>query len=271
MLLSYAVITKTFIFRSTRIALLYALLLSPVQASTTILPEAVKNTTPEYVVIQPSDVVTFSSETAASILNLNVREGSKFLKGDILLVLDCRLQKAELQKANAQYTATNLAQNSAEKLKKFGSISELELVKARADATIAKSEVDKFNAIVEKCMIKAPFNGAVSEIMVHPMESVKPGDPLLKIVNTENLEFEIQIPSKWLKWLKVGTTFQVKINETGNDVTAKVSRIDPQIESISQTIKITGMIEHPDSSLLPGMSGEAFFPDNPDQSYKART
>ncbi|MDR3491413.1 MAG: efflux RND transporter periplasmic adaptor subunit [Gammaproteobacteria bacterium] len=224
--------------------------------------------TPEYVVIQPSDIATFSSETAASIAELNVREGSQFKKGDVLVKLDCRLQQAELEKAQAQSKTATLAEESAIKLKSYGSISELELVKAHSDAAIAKAEVDKFNAIVEKCIIKAPFSGSVAEIMVHPLETVKPGDPLLKIMNTENLEFEIQIPSNWLKWLKIGSLFYVHINETNKNVAVNVIRIDPQIESISQTIKITGSIPHPDASLLPGMSGQAIFPDNPDQKNK---
>jgi len=226
--------------------------------------------TPQYVIIQPSDVVTFSSETGASILKLNVREGSPFQQGDVLLQMDCRLQQAELDKASAQLQSSTLAYQSALKLKKFGSISELEEVKAKSDALMAKAEVDKYASVVDKCIIKAPFTGAVSELMVHPFETVKPGDPLLRIVNTQNLEFEVQIPSKWLDWLKIGDAFNVKINETNKTVTAKVTRIDPQIESISQTIKITGTIPHPDKTLLPGMSGQAIFTTNPDLNEAKR-
>ena len=220
--------------------------------------------TPEYVVIKSSDQVTYSSETAASILELNVKEGSHFKTGDVLLKLDCRIQSAELAKAIAQANSANLAEQSAQKLKSYGSISELELVKARSDAAIARAEVSKLNAIVEKCIIKAPFNGSVAQLMVHPLESVKPGDPLMKVMNTENLEFEIQVPSNWLQWLKVGSKFYVHLNEINKKVTVEVIRIDPEIESVSQTIKITGQITQPDPSLLPGMSGQAIFPDNPE-------
>jgi membrane fusion protein (multidrug efflux system) len=223
------------------------------------------NNTPEYVVIQPSDIVTFSSETTASVAELNVREGSQFKKGDILLTLDCRIQQAELDKAVAQFSTAEIAFRGALKLKGFGSISELELIKAKSDAAIAKAEVEKLKTIVEKCTIKAPFNGAVSQLMVHSLETVKTGDPLLKIINTENLEFEIQIPSRWLKWLTIGSNFTVHINETNETVAATVTRIDPQIESISQTIKITGVVSQPNKSLLPGMSGQAIFKDNPEQ------
>lgn len=217
--------------------------------------------TPEYVIIRASDQTTFSSETAASVLNIPIKEGSHFQTGETLLRLDCRLQQAELNKALAQQAATKMAQISAKKLQSYGSISEFELVKATADAQIANADVDKLRAIVDKCVIKAPFNGAVAELMVHSHESVKPGDPLLKIVGSDNLEFEMQVPSCWLSWLKIGTDFKVHINENNSIISAKITKINPQIESVSQTVKVIATITPANPNLLPGMSGQAIFPN----------
>lgn len=220
--------------------------------------------TPEYVIIRSNNQITFSSETTSSVAKIWVKEGSRFVKNDILLELDCRIQQAELSKAVAQQRATNLAEASAQKLKKYDSISDFELVKADADAKIADAEVSKLKAIVEKCTIKAPFNGAVADLMVHDFETVRQGDPLLKIISMDNLEFDIQIPSVWLKWLHVGSIVNVHINEIQKNITATINRINPLIEPISQTVKIIAAISPTDTAaLLPGMSGQASFPDNP--------
>lgn len=215
--------------------------------------------TPGYVIIRPKDQVTFSSETAASVSNIAVKESSSFQKGDTLLELDCRLPKAELKKVQAQQAAAKVARDAAKKLQSYGAISDFEVVKAVSDEQIANAEVDKLNAIVDKCVIKAPFNGSVSEVMVHEHESVKPGDPLVKIVNTENLEFEMQIPSCWLSSLHLGSTFKVHINETNKDIPAEITKVNPEIEPISQSVKIIATITTPDPTLLPGMSGQAVF------------
>lgn len=217
--------------------------------------------TPEYVLIQSSAPVTYSSETAASVAELNVKEGSHFKMNDILLTLDCRIQKAELEKAKAEAAAADIAQKGAKRLQSYGSISEIEFIKAMSQAKIAKADVDKLSAIVDKCVIKAPFNGAVAQLIVHPLETVKPGDPLIKIVDLDNLEVVIQVPSKWLQWLKVGTKFYIQLNEINNKVSAHVIMINPEIDSVSQTVKITGQINSTDVNLLPGMSGQAIFPD----------
>lgn len=222
-----------------------------------------ESTIPEYVILRPSDQVTFSSETTASVAKINVKEGSSFKTGDILLTLDCRVQDTDLKKADAQKQVADVTFKSAQKLKAYGSISELELAQASAQKQIAQAEVDKLTAIVEKCVIKAPFNGAVAGLLVYTHETVKPGDPLVKIVNTENLVFELQVPSSWLSWLQIGSPFYVKINETKKLIPAKIKKINPQVDSVSQTVKITGEITQPDISLRPGMSGQAHFTDNP--------
>jgi multidrug efflux pump subunit AcrA (membrane-fusion protein) len=49
--------------------------------------------TPEYVILQPIDEATFSSETSASVEKILVKEGSYFQAGDILLELDCRSRR----------------------------------------------------------------------------------------------------------------------------------------------------------------------------------
>jgi membrane fusion protein (multidrug efflux system) len=220
--------------------------------------------TPEYVIIRSSDQATFSSETSARVALLPIKEGSYFKSGDILLEMDCREQQAELKKAKAQQQAMNEAQKSAEKLQSYGSISEFELIKAQSDAAMSNAEVDKLKAIVDKCTLKAPFNGAVAELMVHAHETVKPGDPLMRIVNTDNLELQMQVPSAWLQWIRIGTKFNVHVSEINKSIAATVTKINPQIDSVSQTVKIIGIITENDPELRPGMSGQAIFPNNPD-------
>ena len=221
---------------------------------------------PEYVVIQPTEQVTYSSETSASVAKIAVKEGSPFRSGDTLIKLDCRVQDAELKKAVAQQDVSNMAFTSAKKLRTYRSISDLEYEQAKAQKDIANAEVDKLEAIVEKCTIKAPFNGSVAKLMVHMHETVKPGDPLLKIVSTDNLDFVLQIPSSWLAWLHLDSLINVHINEIDKSVAVKVAKINPEIDSVSQTVKIFAKQTTPDPALLPGMSGQASFPDKPVQS-----
>ncbi len=223
---------------------------------------------PEYVIIRSNEETMFSSETTGQVILLPVKEGSAFTKGDTLLKLDCRLQEAELAKAKAEQEATSKAMESAKKLKGYGSISEFEYIKAKSEADATNANVQKLKVTVEKCTVIAPFTGGVAEIKVHLYETVKPGDPLLKVVNTENLTFELQVPSQWLSWLHIDSAFSVHINDINKTIPAKVTLINPEIEPISQTVKIVGLISPPNPLLRPGMTGQAIFTDNPEKTWK---
>jgi membrane fusion protein (multidrug efflux system) len=216
---------------------------------------------PIYVMVHSRNNTTFSSETTATIRFISSREGDNFQAGSTLIEFDCRVSQAELKKALAQEQFAKSAYKSATKLQSYGSISESELIKAKSEAEIASSEVEKLTAIIDKCTIKAPYNGAVSESLVQVGETVKPGDPLIKTVNIDNLELQMQIPSTWLRWLHIGSEFKVTITELNKTFSAKVEKINPEINSVSQTVKIVGILSSPESGLLPGMSGQATFPE----------
>jgi len=216
-------------------------------------------TTPIYVMVHAIENTTFSSETIGTLAFIAVKEGDTFNRNDVLLEFDCRIPNADLKKVAAQEHIAQSALESAKKLEYYGSISITELIKAQSEEEMAKADVEKLTAVVDKCKIKAPYTGSVSQLMVHAGETVKPGDPLLKILSSKNLNAELQVPSKWLKWLHVGVPFKVKINELDKVVPAVVERINPEIDPISQTVKIIGRFHNPPANLLPGMSGEAIF------------
>lgn len=233
---------------------------TPIQNNTSIQNNApTQNNTPVYVMVYPNDSTTFSSETTATAQKINVKEGDKFESGSILIQLDCRVQQADLNKALAQQKLADSALKSAQKLNSYGSISETEMIKAQSEAEIANADVEKLSAILDKCIIKAPFKGAVSDLFVHVGETVKAGDPLVKIVSSESLELHMQVPSMWLQWLHVGALFNFHVNELNINYQGKITKINPEINPVSQTIKIIGVLTNPNNKLLPGMSGQATF------------
>jgi len=202
------------------------------------------------------------------VKSINIKEGNYFQAKDILLTLDCRIQQADLDKAHALQTLSKAAIENAKKLRQYGSISNYEFAQATSQSEQANADVSKLEAIVEKCTVRAPFNGSVANLLVHEYETVKPGDPLLKIVSTENLNVALQVSSNWLRWLHIGSIFYVHVNEINKTIPVKIDRINPEINSVSQTVKINGKVNVIDKSLLPGMSGQASFPDNPDNKIQ---
>ncbi len=201
-----------------------------------------------------------ASEMAGRISLLKIRDGERFSAGEILVGFHCSLEEAQLSKAKATLEKKRKTHEVNQKLENLKSISTLQLDVSRTEQDEAKADVNVAQAMLEKCVIKAPFSGKVVEVTARAHQSVRPGDPLLEIMGEKDLEVEFIAPSKLLPKLKPGKTFKVNLTETNKAYDAKIIRLGGKVDPVSQTIKVYGRITGNTSEILPGMSGSIELP-----------
>ena len=205
------------------------------------------------------DAVVLSSELAAKIDQLPLREGDSFKRGDTLVAFDCSLNEAQEKKAQAVAESARQLVQVNKRLKELNSIGELEMQQSLNKAKEAEADVNYMQASVRKCVVSAPFNGRIAKRLVANHQYVNMGTPLLDIVDNQ-LELQMIVPSRWLAWLKPGVAFSLTIDELGKTYQAKVTQLGARIDAVSQTITITGKLDANSPELLAGMSGWASFP-----------
>ncbi len=196
-----------------------------------------------------------SSEMNARISQLKLRDGDRFSEGQTLVSFHCSLEEAQLNKARATLEKAVKTYEVKQRLEELHSIGALELAVAKAEQGEAKAEMQVSEAVLSRCVIKAPFSGKVTDVTAKPYQSVKIGDPLLEILDDKDLEIEFMAPSKSLSNLELGKHFQVAINETNKSYAAEITRLGGKVDPVSQTIKVYGRIIDKAGELLPGMSG----------------
>ncbi len=198
-----------------------------------------------------------SSEMEQRITRMTVREGRRFAKGDLLVAFDCALEQAQLQKARAFLEAAEAKAQVHDRLSRLQATSKLEEKVAQAEVAQARAEMAIIQVKIDHCQILAPFAGRVVTLNAQEHHYVKAGDPLLEILDEENLEVVFLLPSKQLLQLAVGDRFEVSIEETQRSYPAQVNAFGAMIDSVSQSIKVFGSIDGRFAELLPGMSGTA--------------
>ena len=206
--------------------------------------------------LAPRRYTTIAAEIGAKINRISVAEGGRFSAGQALVSFDCSLQQAQLQKAKAAQTAADRMFSANKRLAELNSIGKVELEVSEAEANKARAEVSLINISLEKCHVAAPFSGRVAEQRVREQQFVQPGQPLLDILDDSVLELEFIVPSKWLVWLKPNLAFQVAIDETGKTYPAKVQRIGARVDPVSQSVKVSAVIDGKFNELIAGMSGK---------------
>ncbi|WP_431854299.1 efflux RND transporter periplasmic adaptor subunit [Azospirillum sp.] len=209
--------------------------------------------------LSPVRSTVLSTEIPGKIAELSVREGDRFAEGQKLVVLDCTLHKARLDKAQAQLQGARKTYQVHARLDKLGSNSTLEMETSAAQLAAAEAEVTMMRTLVERCAVPAPFAGRVVELKVKRHQFVGEGHELLEILDDRELEVELAVPSRWLPWLKPGTPFTLRLEETGRDYPAKLVRLAARIDPVSQSVKVFGAIDGRFPELLAGMSGNATF------------
>lgn len=205
--------------------------------------------------LSPCRFTTVASEIGAKVSRIHSAEGAAFRAGQTLIVFDCSLQQAQMQKARAVLGAAERTYSANKRLEELQSVGKVELETSEAEVGKARADLASSNVVLSECSTKAPFSGRVAEQKVREQQYVQPGQTLLEILDDSVLELEFLIPWRWLVWVKPGYSFQVRIDETGKSCPAKVQRIGARVDPVSQSIKLSAAIDGRFPELVAGMSG----------------
>ena len=200
---------------------------------------------------------TLSSPVTAIIKNINVTMGAAFSEGQTLASFDCDESTARLNMARAELGGAVETHEAKVRMQGLKQASDVEVVLAASAASKARAQVALQNAQVGQCSVRAPWSGRVAKVHVRTRMSVTPGLPMLDIVKSGPLRIRLNVPSRMIAQVKIGTLFNVSIDETGNSYQAKVLAVNSRVDPVSQTVELEAAVTKVQDDLLPGRSGVA--------------
>lgn len=211
------------------------------------------------VLISPEHETTLVAPMAGQISRLNISLGSPFNKNQTLLQFDCAEHAARLKIASAELQGARETYDAKVRLQGLQAAGDVEVKLAAATVDRSLGQVQLATTQMAYCSVHAPFSGRVAKVHVKPHQGVNVGAPLADLISNGPLKVRLNAPSKWLRTLKVGTPFEVAVDETGKRYPAKVSAIGARVDASAQTIEIEGRFASAFPELLAGMSGSAHF------------
>lgn len=211
------------------------------------------------VLLAPALETTLVSPIAGQLSTVDASLGGRFAKNKVLVRLDCSEQNARLQMANAELASARENHEAKLRLQGLQQAGEVEVSMAASAVARAKAQVNLNSVQVKQCAVLAPFSGRVVKLLVKPHQGVTQAQPLLEIVSDGPLKLRLNAPARWVSWLKIGTPFEVDIDETAKRYPAVVSALNARIDAVSQTIELEATVTGAAEELLPGMSGTAYF------------
>ena len=114
--------------------------------------------------------------------------------------------------------------------------------------------IENSGKVQENFPVYATVSGTVTQKMVEEGDYVKQGQPLYKIANLNTVWAEFDAYENQIASLKVGQTIKVTTNAYRNEVfDAKVSFIDPLLNSSTRTVVVRAVLNNKNDLFKPGM------------------
>jgi membrane fusion protein, multidrug efflux system len=214
---------------------------------------------PVRVLLIPERETTIASTMAARIISFNGTLGQSFRAGDTLVAFDCEEAQARVEMSKAELSGAIEQHEAKVKMQGLEQASDVEVALAASASNKAKAQLNLNQAQVSQCKIYAPWAGRVAKANVKNHMTVTPGQPLMELVNSGPLKLKMNLPSHMLARTKVGTKFNITIDETAQTYQATVSALNSRVDPVSQTVEIEAKMLKSYKELLAGMSGVASF------------
>ena len=116
------------------------------------------------------------------------------------------------------------------------------------------NQIETSGKVKENFPVYATVSGTVSEKLVEQGESIKQGQPILKIVNLNTVWANFDVYENQIKLFKKGQDISIATNAyTNRKFSAKVSFIDPVLNSRTRTLTLRAVLNNQDDLFKPGM------------------
>ncbi len=195
------------------------------------------------------DTARLSTRIAGFVEKIYVDVGDHVKKGQLLMVIDPKDLKAQIEALKHQIEAAKAqawaAKRTYERLKalaEVNAVTQQQLDMAKAQYEAAENAVKALQASLKAlennlkyAEIRAPYDGVVAMKPVNEGDFVGPGSFLMAI-DKPPYQVVAYLPEKHFGHIKVGQTLEVEVN--GKTVQGQVVNVAPAVDPVSRTFMI---------------------------------
>lgn len=208
------------------------------------------------------------AEVPGSVLAVLLDPGSPVSNGTPLVRIDDSAIRDAFLSAKSGVTQADLAadiakreQSRAEKLLAAGAIAANVVEIARRSALGAAAALDDAKARLasaqkqmDHTVVKAPYDGIVSERQVNPGDVVAPGAPLVTIVDPSTMRLEGSVPADQLANIRIGAPVTFTVTGYPNRTFhGSVSNIYPSADPGTRQVRLYVRIPNAGRGLVAGL------------------
>ena len=207
-------------------------------------------------VLFPFREAVIAARAESTLLPYRFKLGEPFKTGEVLTALDDSRYVLEVRRATEQADFARAVFEDKKQLRDKNFTSDYELKKAEFDLSVAESSLADAKLNLSYCTVKAPFAGKLAEIRTQEYETVRPGQPLFRIIDDNRLLAVMNVPLNDAALTTVGNPVVVSVSGMDRKAKGTVYEVAPQADHRTGTVRIRVLIDNGDGKLRAGMTGE---------------
>ncbi|MFZ6798936.1 efflux RND transporter periplasmic adaptor subunit [Undibacterium sp. Di24W] len=203
--------------------------------------------------IQPERKADLRAEVSTVVLQVLKENGEAVKRGDVIVRLDETSIRDNLNSANDSARNAALALDQADRnlqrlktLRASGMTSMQALDDAEVRRNTAQSEVSAAKARaasaqqqLQRTVVRAPFDGIISERKVSPGDTALAGKELVKVIDPNSMRFAGRVSADKIGMVKPGQNVSFRINGyAGQEFRGKVTRVDPAANDVTRQVEV---------------------------------
>ena len=198
--------------------------------------------------------VEVSNDAPGIVSRLHFDSGDTVKKGDVLVVLESGVERAQLASLRARRELADTSSRRSQALAQSGAIAQSQVDADVSQLKSLSADVNALGAQIERKIIRAPFAGKLGMRQVNLGQYLAPGTTVTMLESAEATFIEFTLPQQHLPKLQVGMPVRVLASGSSAPVAMGVlSAIDPAVDPLTRNIKLRASLPEATTGLRPGM------------------
>lgn len=210
---------------------------------------------------------------SGQLIKRPVDVGSEVKKGDLIAQLDPSTFQAEVNRlsgdvkaALAVHERARLELDRQQKLLSKGWVTKARVETIEATEAAARASIVAVRAGLKRAELDlshttlvAPFDGVIAETFVENFQEVLAKQPVVRIVDTAQIEFWVSIPESLISTVPHARDITVEFDAfPGAPIPAEIKEVKSEASQTTRSYDVNLIMDQPDDFVvLPGMAGRA--------------
>ncbi len=197
--------------------------------------------------------IMLSPETGGNLISINVKEGDKVKKGQILGKLNTEMIDRTIKEVQINYNLAVTTYNRRKRLWDQNIGSEMEFLQAKSNKEALEQKLESLKAQLDMALIKSPIDGVVDDIFLKTGEIAGPQIPFARIVNIDKLYLVADVSETYLTKIHQGDSVEIDFPVINKKEVRKVYRVSSVIDPSSRTFRVRVNLDNSDKLIKPNM------------------